>query len=72
MPGFHKRFNSWIQKFKDGQRLDFTLLDDQLEGEQFGDPAFPVKNVAGKKGDFLIWHSFLPHANGANWGARRF
>jgi hypothetical protein len=49
VPGFHKRFDRWIQKFKDGERLDFKRLDDQLEGEQFGDPEFPVKNVGGQK-----------------------
>lgn len=25
-------------------------------------------NIDGNKGDFLVWHSFLPHGNGTNFG----
>ena len=69
MPRFHKRFNDWIKKFPEDEDLNFSM-DDQLDGEHHGDPDFPVENVAGDKGDLLIWHSFLPHSNGTNFGSK--
>ena len=62
--GFHKSFNKWIERFPEDANLDFTLLDN------YDDPDFPVINIEGNKGDFLLWHSFLPHSNGTNFGTK--
>ena len=53
-----------IERFPEDANLDFTLLDN------YDDPDFPVINIEGNKGDFLLWHSFLPHSNGTNFGTK--
>ena len=64
VPGFHKTFNKWIERQPKDEPLNFGLLD------RYDDPDFPVVNIAGNKGDFLLWHSFLPHSNGTNYGKK--
>lgn len=64
VPGFHKTFNKWIERQPKDEPLNFGLLD------RYDDPDFPVVNIAGNKGDFLLWHSFLPHSNGTNYGEK--
>ena len=59
--GFHKNYSKWVEQQPKDQPLNFTLLD------RPDDPDFPVINVGGQKGDFLLWHSFLPHSNGTNF-----
>ncbi|MBT5875312.1 MAG: hypothetical protein HOH43_17970 [Candidatus Latescibacteria bacterium] len=55
VPGFHRRFLDWVNtqpEDRDPNRPDLNGLD--------------VTSIPGNAGDFLIWHSLLPHGNGRN------
>lgn len=55
MPGFHREIGEWLEGLPDGvnpRDVDFDSLD--------------VKPLAGKAGDFIIWHHALPHGSGVN------
>lgn len=55
VPGFHKRFKSWIQPFE-------TLHDahNEMRNQETG------TLIPGKKGDVIIWLNTLPHAASRN------
>ncbi|NOT52643.1 MAG: phytanoyl-CoA dioxygenase, partial [Chitinophagaceae bacterium] len=55
VPGFHKRIDSWIQNLPAG-------ADPRTEDMH----ALGSKPVAGKAGDFIIWHQALPHGSRPN------
>ncbi|HAA77172.1 TPA: phytanoyl-CoA dioxygenase [Candidatus Latescibacteria bacterium] len=55
VPGFHRHFPEWIKT----QPLDRDPRRPDLSGLE-------VKPIAGKAGDFLIWHRLLAHGNGRN------
>jgi len=48
------RFSQVSQSLGPGERLNPGSLVDRAE------------QIAGRKGDLLIWHSALPHGNGRN------
>ena len=62
VPGFHRDFDRWVSRQPAGAPLDFSLLED--------DPGWSVHNVGARAGDFVIWHSYLPHGNSLHTGAR--
>ena len=61
VPGFHTEFDRWVNIQQEGQ-LDFATLE--------GDPTWKIDNVAAKAGDFVIWHSYLPHGNSLHTGTQ--
>ena len=54
VPGFHLQIDSWLkeQTGEDLQRQDWSQ--------------WPVKKIAAKAGDLIIWHHALPHGASAN------
>lgn len=58
VPGFHRRIEAWLDQQPDGY------------SERFPDTSgMDVEAVPLSAGDFLIWHSALPHGNAPNSGA---
>lgn len=57
VPGFHHRFEEWIQQIPEGADVrEYALKHLQ-----------PIE-VTGKAGDFILWHQALPHAATPNRG----
>lgn len=56
VPGFHRRIEQWIGMLEPGQNPRGQDL------ESLG----PVP-VAGRAGDFVLWHHALPHGSGRNF-----
>jgi len=54
-PGFHRKFPEWVKT----QPADRNPRQPDLTG-------LNVQTIPGKAGDFLIWHSLLPHGNSRN------
>lgn len=61
VPGFHTNFDRWVSAQPKGQ-LNFALLE--------ADPTWRIDNVSARSGDFVIWHSYLPHGNSLHTGTR--
>ena len=60
VPGVHRWVSEWAQG-----RPDEDIRDQQLH-RRFADELRPVVEVEAKAGDFIIWHSALPHGNSRN------
>lgn len=56
VPGFHLKAEDWI---KSQGKSEF-----ELQQQQWAD--WPVKAIAAKAGDLIIWHHALPHGPSAN------
>ncbi len=56
VPGFHLKINDWIEK------QNKSPLDLQQQHWQ----QWPVKAIAAKAGDLIIWHQALPHGASPN------
>jgi ectoine hydroxylase-related dioxygenase (phytanoyl-CoA dioxygenase family) len=55
VPGFHKKIDRWLAAQPEGidlQQQDWTQ--------------WPVKPIAAKAGDLIIWHQALPHGSSPN------
>ncbi len=55
VPGFHKKIGAWLEDLPEGtnpRTFDFNKLN--------------PKAIAGKAGDFIIWHQALPHGSCPN------
>lgn len=59
VPGFHLKIDDWL-----AQRQGQTEL--QLQQQHWS--GWPVKAIAAKAGDLIIWHHALPHGASANRG----
>lgn len=59
VPGFHLEIERWL-----AERQGQTEL--QLQQQHWSD--WPVKAIAAKAGDLIIWHHALPHGASANKG----
>jgi hypothetical protein len=59
VPGFHLQIDDWLAE-RQGQ------TEQQLQGQHW--PDWPVKAIAAKAGDLIIWHHALPHGASANKG----
>lgn len=55
MPGFHNRIDAWLK----------SLPQDVEPGQQDWS-TWPVKPIAAKAGDLIIWHQALPHGSSPN------
>ncbi len=55
IPGFHNTFDEWVKTQPADRHPKFPDLT-----------GLDVKSIAGKAGDFVIWHSLLAHGNGHN------
>jgi ectoine hydroxylase-related dioxygenase (phytanoyl-CoA dioxygenase family) len=59
VPGFHRQFHEWVKTQpadRNPHRPDMTELT--------------LRQVPGKAGDLVIWHSLLPHGNSHNTSDR--
>ena len=56
VPGFHLKAEDWI---KSQSKTEF-----ELQQQQWSD--WPVKAIAAKAGDLIIWHHALPHGPSVN------
>lgn len=59
VPGFHLKIDDWL-----AERQEQT--EQQLQQQHW--PDWPVKAIAAKAGDLIIWHHALPHGASANKG----
>lgn len=59
VPGFHRQFHEWVR----------TQPPDRNPGQPDMD-GLTLRNVSGKAGDLVIWHSLLPHGNSRNTADR--
>ena len=64
VPGAHRRAAEISDGFSDGD-----LREQQLH-ERFPEQIGPPIEVEAEAGDFIIWHSALPHGNSRNWSAK--
>lgn len=55
VPGFHKKIDGWLAQQPQGVDLQ------QQDWSQW-----PVKPIAAKAGDLIIWHQALPHGSSPN------
>lgn len=55
VPGFHKKIDKWLAEQPEGIDLQ------QQDWSQW-----PVKPIAAKAGDLIIWHQALPHGSSPN------
>ena len=55
MPGFHRRVGDWLANLPAGA----NPRDQDLH-------ALGSKPIAGRSGDFIIWHDALPHGSRPN------
>ncbi len=60
VPGVHRWVSDWAQG-----RPDDDIRHQQLQ-ERFPGEIAPVVEVEANAGDFIIWHSALPHGNSRN------
>lgn len=58
VPGFQHRLESWLAGLPEGA---------DPRGQDLSNEAVPI---AGKAGDFVLWHAALPHGASPNRGAR--
>ena len=59
VPGFHRRFEEWVKT----QPFDRDPRIPEMAGLE-------LKSVEMNSGDFVIWHSLLPHGTGRNNSTR--
>ena len=50
VPGFHRRFDEWYAELPEGSDPNAQDFD-----------AWGLKPIAGRAGDFILWHHALPH-----------
>ncbi|WP_215398252.1 phytanoyl-CoA dioxygenase family protein [Rheinheimera oceanensis] len=60
VPGFHLQIDNWIN----------AQNKTELEMQQQDWSAWPVKAIAAKAGDLIIWHQALPHGASVNRAAK--
>jgi ectoine hydroxylase-related dioxygenase (phytanoyl-CoA dioxygenase family) len=55
VPGFHKKFDQWLGD-----------LPEDIDPANQDWTQWPVKPIAAKAGDLIIWHQALPHGSSPN------
>lgn len=58
VPGFHLKIENWL--------LEQNKTDIELQQQDWHE--WPVKSIAAKAGDLIIWHHALPHGASPNRG----
>jgi len=56
IPGFHRKLEAWLASLPEGAEPRKVIREHQAE----------AKPIEGKAGDFIIWHSALPHGSSPN------